>query len=172
MVYGSIKQHNGFINVYSESGRGTTFTIYLPLLKAGARPAAAGEPAPPPKGGTETILLAEDDTALRNLARGVLEEFGYTVIEAVDGQDAVEKFNMLKDRIQLLILDVVMPKKNGKEAFEEAKKIKPGIKALFTSGYPAEIIQKKGILDAGINFIIKPHQPRDLLRKIREVLDG
>jgi CheY-like chemotaxis protein len=172
MVYGSVKQHNGFINVYSEPARGTTFTIYLPLLKAGARPAAAGEPAPPPKGGTETILLAEDDTALRNLARGVLEEFGYTVIEAVDGQDAVEKFNMLKDRIQLLILDVVMPKKNGKESFEEAKKIKPGIKALFTSGYPAEIIQKKGILDAGINFIIKPHQPQDLLRKIREVLDG
>jgi signal transduction histidine kinase len=172
MVYGSVKQHSGFINVYSEPGRGTTFTIYLPLLKAGARPAAAGEPAPPPKGGTETILLAEDDTALRNLARGVLEEFGYTVIEAVDGQDAVEKFIMLKDRIQLLILDVVMPKKNGKEAFEEAKKIKPGIKALFTSGYPAEIIQKKGILDAGINFIIKPHQPQDLLRKIREVLDG
>ncbi|OGW56012.1 MAG: hypothetical protein A2Z46_07800 [Nitrospirae bacterium RBG_19FT_COMBO_55_12] len=172
MVYGSIKQHNGFINVYSEPGRGTTFTIYLPLLKAGARPAAAGEPAPPPKGGTETILLAEDDTALRNLARGVLEEFGYSVIEAVDGQDAVEKFNMLKDRIQLLILDVIMPKKNGRETFEEAKKIKPGIKALFTSGYPAEIIQKKGILEADINFIIKPHPPQDFLRKIREVLDG
>ncbi len=171
IVYGSIKQHNGFINVYSEPGRGTSFTIYLPLLKAEARPAAAGEPAPPPKGGTETVLLAEDDTALRHLARGVLEEFGYTVIEAVDGQDAVEKFNTHKDRIQLLILDVIMPKKNGRETFEETKRIKPGIKALFTSGYPAEIIQKKGILEAGINFIIKPHPPQDLLRKIREVLD-
>ena len=172
MVYGSIKQHNGFINVYSEPGRGTTFTIYLPLLKAEARPAAVGEPAPPPKGGAETILLAEDDTALRDMAKGVLEESGYTVIEAVDGQDAVEKFNMLKDRIQLLILDVSMPKKNGREELEEAKKTNPGIKALFTSGYPADIIQKKGILEAGINFIIKPHPPQDLLRKVREVLDG
>jgi PAS domain S-box-containing protein len=172
IVYGSIKQHNGYINVNSEPGRGTTFTIYLPLLKAEARPATPAEPAPPPKGGTETILLAEDDTVLRDLARGMLEEFGYTVIEAVDGEDAIEKFRANRDRIQLIILDVIMPKKNGREVFEEVKKIKPGTKVLFTSGYPANIIQKKGILEAGINFIVKPHPPQELLRKIRAVLNS
>ena len=172
IVYGSIKQHNGYINVNSEPGRGTTFTIYLPLLKAEARPATPAEPAPPPKGGTETILLAEDDTVLRDLARGMLEEFGYTVIEAVDGEDAIEKFRANRDRIQLIILDVIMPKKNGREVFEEVKKIRPGTKVLFTSGYPANIIQKKGILEAGINFIVKPHPPQELLRKIRAVLNS
>jgi CheY-like chemotaxis protein len=172
IVYGSIKQHNGYINVNSEPGRGTTFTIYLPLLKAEARPATPAESAPPPKGGTETILLAEDDTVLRDLARGMLEEFGYTVIEAVDGEDAIEKFRANRDRIQLIILDVIMPKKNGREVFEEVKKIKPGTKVLFTSGYPANIIQKKGILEAGINFIVKPHPPQELLRKIRAVLNS
>jgi signal transduction histidine kinase len=172
IVYGSIKQHNGYINVSSEPGRGTTFTIYLPLLKAEARPATAAEPAPPPKGGTETILLAEDDAVLRDLARGMLEEFGYTVIEAVDGEDAIEKFRANQDSIQLLILDVIMPKKNGREVFEEVKKMKSGTKVLFTSGYPANIIQKKGILEAGINFIVKPHRPQELLRKIRAVLNS
>ncbi len=171
IVYGSIKQHNGYINVYSEPGRGTTFSIYLPLLKAGVRSATAGKPAPPSKGGTETILLAEDDSALREMAKGVLAEYGYTVIEAIDGQDAVEKFSANKDVIQLLILDVIMPNKNGRNVFEEAKKIKPGIRALFTSGYSADIIQKKGILEAGINLIVKPHPPGELLRKVRETLD-
>jgi CheY-like chemotaxis protein/two-component sensor histidine kinase len=171
IVYGIVKQHNGYINVYSEPRRGTTFKIYLPTFKAAAKPIQPAGPPAPPKRGTETVLLAEDDTTIRNLARAVLEGSGYTVIEAADGQEAIDKLRLYQDRIQLLIVDVVMPKKNGKEVYEEAQRIKPGLKALFASGYPADIIQKKGILEEGIKFVSKPIAPVDLLRKIREVLD-
>jgi PAS domain S-box-containing protein len=171
IVYGIVKQHNGYINVYSEPRRGTTFKIYLPAFKTDAKPMQPAGPPAPPKRGTETVLLAEDDTTLRNLARAVLEGHGYTVIEAEDGQEAIDKLRLFRDRIQLLLVDVVMPKKNGKEVYEEAQRITPGLKALFASGYPADIIQKKGILEEGIKFVSKPIAPVDLLRKVREVLD-
>jgi two-component system cell cycle sensor histidine kinase/response regulator CckA len=171
IVYGIVKQHNGYINVYSEPRRGTTFKIYLPAFKTDAKPIQPAGPPAPPKRGTETVLLAEDDTILRNLARAVLEGHGYIVIEAVDGQEAIDKLRLYQDRIQLLIVDVVMPKKNGKEVYEEAQRITPGLKALFASGYPADIIQKKGILEEGIKFVSKPIAPVDLLRKVRDVLD-
>jgi len=117
MVYGIIKQHEGYITTYSELGRGTTFKIYLPLIQAEAeltepvRPAAAG--SGPPKG-RETVLLAEDDSEVRKITRNILEGSGYRVIEAVDGEDAINKFLLNKDEIQLLIFDVIMPKKSGK----------------------------------------------------------
>jgi DNA-binding response OmpR family regulator len=101
----------------------------------------------------------------------VLEESGYTVIEAVDGEDAVSKITENKERIQLVILDVVMPKKNGKEVYEEIKKTTPGIRVLFTSGYTANTIQTRGFLDRGLHFIAKPVSPKQLLQKVREVLD-
>ncbi|MBI1810921.1 MAG: response regulator, partial [Nitrospirae bacterium] len=107
-------------------------------------------------GGTETILLAEDEEEVRKLMKLVLEEAGYKVIEAVDGKEATEKFRENKDSINLLLLDVIMPKINGKGVYEEARKIKPDIKALFSSGYPADFIHKKGILEEGLNFISKP----------------
>ncbi|MBI3592703.1 MAG: response regulator [Nitrospirae bacterium] len=170
VVYGIIKQHNGYINVYSEHGKGTTFRIYLPAIKSEFKEA---EPAAPPalKRGTETVLIAEDDAAIRKLTKDMLEGSGYKVIEAVDGEDAVHKFVEDKDKIELLILDVVMPKKNGKEAYEEIRKINPDIKAVFLSGYTADIIHKKGILEEGLNFISKPVSPDEFLRKLREVLD-
>ncbi len=170
MVYGIIKQHDGYINVYSESGKGTTFKIYLPVIKAKIREKESSI-IQLPIGGTETVLVAEDDKALRKLIKTVLGEFGYKVIDAVDGEDAVEKFMENKDRIDLLVFDVIMPKKNGKEAYEEIKKINPMVKALFTSGYTSNIIHKKGILEEGINFILKPVSPKELLRKVREILD-
>ncbi len=171
IVYGIIKQHNGYINVYSEPGKGTTFRIYIPLIKPEFKEAESIV-LPAPKGGTETILTAEDDAEVRRLTKEVLENFGYKIIEAVNGADAINKFIENKDRIQLLLFDLIMPKKNGKEAYEEIRKVMPDIKVLFTSGYTADIIHEKGILEEGINFIPKPVSPDDLLRKIREVLDN
>ncbi len=169
IVYGVVKQHNGYINVYSEPGSGTTFKIYLPLVKAMA------EEHPPelqkPERGTETILVAEDDDVTRELSRLVLEKFGYTVIEAVDGEDAVEKFGRHQKRIDLVLMDVIMPKVNGKAAYDAMRKINPKVKVLFISGYTADIIHKKGIFESNINFISKPVTPEALARKIREVLD-
>jgi PAS domain S-box-containing protein len=172
IVYGIVKQHDGFINVYSEPSRGTSFRIYLPL----AQPALAEEAAltrtePALRRGSETILVAEDDVPLRRLVRTALEEFGYRVIEAVDGEDALNKILEHGDRIKLLLLDVVMPKRNGKEVYEEAKKSVPGIRALFVSGYTADIVHKKGILDEHLHFLSKPVSPYDLLKKVRDVLD-
>jgi PAS domain S-box-containing protein len=170
MVYGIIKQHNGYINCYSEPGAGTTFKIYLPVIESETEKAKKEEHITL-SGGTETILLAEDEEAVRKLMKLVLEEAGYKVIEAVDGQEAIEKFRENKDNISLLLLDVIMPKINGKGVYEKATKIKPDIKALFSSGYPADFIHKKGILEEGLNFISKPASPHELLKRIREAID-
>src|SRR5574340_481418 len=119
VVYGIIKQHEGYVNVYSEPGKGTTFRIYLPLIASEAREEGKAHKEEPPARGTETILVAEDDESLRKLSSIVLTQFGYTVIEAVDGEDAVRQFMENKDRIQLLLFDLIMPKINGKEARSE-----------------------------------------------------
>ena len=149
IVYGIVKQHNGFANVYSELGHGSTFKVYLPLIRSayGAEKEAS---LSPPVGGTETILIAEDDAEVRRLTKNVLEEFGYTVVEAVDGEDAISKFLKHKRKVDLVMLDVVMPRKNGKEVYQYVRKIRPDIKALFTSGYTADVIHEKGVLDEGL----------------------
>lgn len=170
IVYGIVKQHNGYINVYSEVGKGTTFRIYLPLVKAEVPEAKTAKPLPPVVG-TETVLVAEDDTSVRSLSKKLLESFGYKVIEAVDGEDAVNKFRENKDKIQFLLLDVMMPKKNGKEAYDEIKNISPDIKTLFMSGYTSDAVMTRGIVEAGLNFVSKPISPTDFLKKVREVLD-
>ncbi len=123
------------------------------------------------KRGSETVLLAEDDSTVRELTRSVLEDFGYTVIEAVDGEDAVNKFHESRKPVDLLVLDIVMPKKKGKEAYEEIRKVDPGIKVLFTSGYTADVVHKKKIIDSGLDFIVKPSAPTVFLKRVREVLD-
>ena len=168
IVYGIVQRHNGYINCYSEPGMGTTFRIYLPLTEA--LPETAGVvPEMLPKGGDEIILVAEDDAAARSLFKQVLETYGYTVIEAVDGEDAIGKFIAGKDEVKLVILDVIMPKKNGREACEAILHIRPDMKCLFTSGYTA------GIFDGGEHklqhFLSKPIIPTMLLKKIREMLD-
>jgi two-component system, cell cycle sensor histidine kinase and response regulator CckA len=168
IVYGIIQQHNGFINCYSEPGIGTTFRIYLPLTKSVPTEEASWLEALP-IGGTETILLAEDDTAARDLTRQILETFGYTVIEAVDGEDAVSKFVANKDQIDLTIFDVIMPHKNGKEACHDIQKICPDIKFLFTSGYATDIFNERYIQEA--HFLQKPIIPTLLLKKIRKIID-
>jgi PAS domain S-box-containing protein len=172
MAYGIIKQHKGLVNCYSEVGKGTTFRIYLPVIEATGEEEKPVQPVGTPVCGSETILLAEDDASLRKLTRDVLEKFGYTIITAENGEDAVNIFMDNKDKIQLLLFDLIMPRKNGKEAYEEIKKINPYIKTLFLSGYTANLVHKKGILEEGINFILKPVSINTLLLKVRETLDS
>jgi len=171
ICYGIIKQHSGYIKVYSELGEGTAFKIYLPLSEEAASRDKKTEAAVAVKGGNETILIAEDDASLRKLTRIVLESFGYGVISAEDGEDAVTKFVENRERISLVLLDMIMPKKNGKEVSEEIRKVSPGIKILFASGYPMNNIKTRELTVAGIDFINKPVQPKDLLIKVREILD-
>ena len=173
VVYGIIKQHEGHINVYSEQGMGTTFRIYLPLMdseETDDKAVIAEEE--PVVGGTETILMAEDDESLLRLNHSVMKEYGYTVIEAVDGEDAVNKYRENKDRIQLLLFDLIMPKMNGSDAYDEIRKITPDIKVIFASGYSPDIVRQKVLLDEDAHLIYKPISPFALLKKVREVLDN
>jgi signal transduction histidine kinase/ActR/RegA family two-component response regulator len=170
VVYGIIKQHHGFINVHSQPGKGTTFTLYLPLVPPVKKKEAPARSSAQPQG-AGTILLAEDDADVRNLSRWALEEFGYKVIEASDGEEAVRAFNENRDKIQLLLLDVVMPHKNGAEVFNEIRKLEPEIKVLFISGYPADLLRKEDVLEAGFHFIAKPVSPKNLLREVNRVLE-
>jgi signal transduction histidine kinase len=170
--YGIIKQHSGYLTVYSEPDEGTVFKIYLPLSAEAASPDMKTEGVFPVKGGQETILVAEDDAALRKLARIVLESFGYTVITAEDGEEAIAKFMENGERIGLVLLDMIMPKKNGKEVSEVIRKVCPGMKILFMSGYTMEIVTNKELLDAGFDLIQKPFLSKELLTRVREVLDS
>ena len=172
IVYGIIKQHNGYVNVKSEIGEGSTFEIYLPVkTQVKAVIEAEKTAVPEPVGGTETILVAEDDSRIRNIITSILSDFGYKTISANDGEDAVNKFIENKDSIQFVVSDVIMPKKNGKELYKEIKKIKPDTRALFLSGYSRDIIHQRDMLEDGVEIISKPVKPDDLLRKIRSTLD-
>ncbi len=172
MVYGIIMQHKGHIEVYSEPDAGTMFEIYFPALhvKAEEYVKEAGESLSI-LGGTETLLLVEDDPTVRKLTKSTLTKFGYCVIEASDGDNAVREFIGNKDKIDLLLTDVIMPKKNGYQVYTELKALKPDIKTLFISGYPADHIERKGVSEDSIHFMIKPFSMDVLLNKIREVLD-
>jgi hypothetical protein len=171
MVYGIVKQHNGHIIVNSEAGKGTSFLIYLPLTPKENFPPEHSDLPSQPVAGTETLLVVEDNPEVLNLSRTVLETFGYRIIEAVDGEDAVEQFSRHQQEIDLILMDVVMPKMNGRRAYMEIAKIRPDIKVLFMSGYTADIVLEKGITAEDFNFIHKPVTPMELLRRIRKLLD-
>jgi PAS domain S-box-containing protein len=169
IVYGIIKQHNGSILVSSEPGKGTTFDMYLPLVKGHAAKEESKIFAPLVNG-METLLVVEDEEIVRMFMKKILERAGYKVIIAVNGEDAVARFRE-HDDISLVLSDVVMPRKNGKEMLDEIRKIKSGVKVVFISGYAADVMHKKGMFEEGTEFITKPFKKDDLLQKIREVLD-
>jgi PAS domain S-box-containing protein len=171
IIYGIIQQHNGYISVYSEKGKGTTFKIYLPLIAEGIKEEQGALEAEPPSGGTETVLLAEDDAAVLEFHRMIFEEAGYRVIEAVDGRDALNKFTEHMAEVDILATDVIMPKMNGKSLYEEIRKIRPDMKVLFMSGYTKDIIVERGILEDEFSVITKPVTSYELLKKVREILD-
>lgn len=168
IVYGIVKQHEGYINVASQPGVGTVFSIYFPLTRAEIEE---------PKGvfiefsgGSETILLAEDDGEIRKVIREILELSGHTVIEAVDGHDAVRKFREYYDVVDMVLLDVVMPGQNGREVFDEIRRKKQGVPVLFMSGYAGDVVLDKGIDHNGFEYVSKPVEPGILLQKIRKAL--
>ena len=169
-VFGIVKQHQGMITAYSEPGRGSTFKVYLPLTE---RKAASVGPLiqGPVTGGDETLLVAEDDSAVRKMAVSVLTEAGYNVLSAQNGKEALEIFTKYSEAVSLLLLDVVMPQKNGYEVWEEVRKKNPDIPVLFTSGYSKNAIHTDFILHKGLSLIQKPYGPEELLRSVRRLLD-
>ncbi len=170
IAFGIVKQHRGFLECQSEPGKGTMFKIYLPVAAAGAAQREEKEKTSPARG-EEAILIAEDDAAVRGFTRQLLNEFGYSVIEAVDGEDAVSAFKDNRERIKLVLLDVILPKKSGKQACEEIRSINPNTKTIFISGYARALIEDNGVADNGTEFLLKPVSPKDLLQKVRTVLD-
>lgn len=168
-VYGIVKQNSGFINVYSESGRGTTFKIYLPRAEAQTEQKPPVLPARDLRG-TETVLLVEDEGPMLALGKTILERHGYTVLAAASPVQALGLVQNHDGPIDLLITDVVMPEMNGKDLRDELVRLAPELKTIFMSGYTADIIAHHGILEEGIAFLQKPFSVKTLLEKVRDVL--
>jgi CheY-like chemotaxis protein len=173
MAYGIVKQHDGYINAASEIGRGTTFGILLPVA------VNSSEDETPELnfsllGGSETILVAEDEESLRNLAKDILEQLGYTVLMAKNGEEAVEMYEANSERIDMLLFDVMMPRMSGTEAYERIRQLNSNVPLIFMTGYSSDIVrsrfakQKKVIEESGATVIQKPYTAKELESKIRE----
>jgi CheY-like chemotaxis protein len=170
-VYGIVKQSDGYISCYSEPGKGTTFSIYLPLTSEKSEKLPLTETPATTVKGRETILLVEDDEAVRRFTKSILESEGYFIIEAAGGEEALSAAGSRNADVALLVTDVVMPRMGGRELARELKDKYPTVEVLFISGYTANAIVHHNILDAGLDFLQKPFSSRELLRKVRAMLD-
>ena len=170
-VYGIVEQHGGHIRAHSETGRGTRFEIYLPLVKE--EPATAGASLPQSTGsrGTETILLVEDEASVRSLMRRVLVQSGYTVLDASGSEGALLIAERHDGPIHLLLTDVVLAQSSGRELADSVMALRPETRILFVSGYASAVFPSGEIMDRRAAFLQKPFTPEDLNRKLREVLD-
>ncbi|MFO1424335.1 MAG: GAF domain-containing protein [Candidatus Competibacteraceae bacterium] len=172
MVYGIVKQNRGFINVYSELRQGTTFKIYLPRHESDSASIRLGlAPATTPTG-AETVLLVEDEAALLNLGKVLLERLGYTVLAAAGPNQALKLAGAHAGVIDLLLTDVIMPDMSGRDLWQQLRELRPGLKCLFMSGYTANVIAHHGVLDDGVHFLQKPFSRKALATKLREALSG
>ena len=169
-VYGIVKQNNGLVNVYSEPGQGSTFKIYLPRQTGTPEEHSSEEEERIPAGQGESVLVVEDEPAILEMAKNMLVLLGYTVLTAKTPSEAIELAEARKEEISLLITDVVMPEMNGRELAEAMQRINPGIKFLFMSGYTADVIAHRGVLNEGVHFIPKPFSIKELGLKVRDIL--
>ena len=169
-VYGIVKQNNGFINVRSEEGKGTTFEIYM--LRCVSKPAPNGEKpvAEVPRGDDETVLVVDDEVAILRMNKTMLENLGYRVLAADTPGEAMRLADAHQGRIALLLSDVIMPEMNGRELSQRLHALSPGMTTLFMSGYPAEMLARRAVLDEGTHFIHKPFSMEALAVKVRDVL--
>lgn len=172
MVYGIVKQSGGYIWVYSEPDRGTTFKIYLPRVDQPAELMSGDHRSPKVQRGTETILLVEDDEQLRLLSSSVLAHCGYNVLVASTPEEALAICRSASHDIRLLVTDVVMPRMNGRQLAEQVQRIRPGMRVLYISGYTSDAIVHYGVLDPGLWFLPKPYTLSSLIAKVRQVLDS
>jgi CheY-like chemotaxis protein len=171
-VYGAVKQNNGFVNAYSESGLGTTFTIYIPRHIGKATQLGTGEVAEYVPRGDEVILLVEDEPTILDMVKTMLEHLGFTVLAAGAPSEAIHLASNFAGQIHLLMTDVIMPEKSGRDLAESLVESRPEMKRLFMSGYTANIIAEQGVLEEGVLFIQKPFSKKDLAAKVREALES
>jgi CheY-like chemotaxis protein len=171
-VYGIVKQNKGFISVSSEQGKGTAFKIYFPCIEGELLKTSPESHLKQDKIGHETILIAEDDAGLRMLAGRMLRNSGFTVIEAADGDEALNLAKKYEGEIHLIFTDAIMPGMGTRELVEQMKVIHPAIKSLYTSGYTDAVIVQQGVLDKNVAFLQKPYDAASLMKNIRKVLDS
>ncbi len=171
MVYGIVQQSEGWIEVRSEPGKATTFSIYLPALTDAPAAETIPEPAPAPgMNASGTILVVEDDDEVRGLVRTILESDGFRVLEAPGGPAALALARSCLEKIDLLITDVIMPEMTGRQLADELKPLCPGVRILYMSGYSGDVLARRGILDSDISYLAKPFSPGALSANVREVL--
>ncbi len=171
-VYGIVKQHRGFIEVDSTLGKGTTFSIYFPLVRMKAEPIQPSSILDDLPKGKETILVVEDESMVRRIATRILARLGYNILSAENGPEALTQIEKYTGSIDLLLTDIIMPDMNGRELARKIQEISKKVKIIYTSGYSKDVIAQRGILEKGLEFLAKPYTPQTLALKVRHVLDS